>query len=670
MNSTERFMLPAAMIFRSRLPFAHALSLSLLVLAGACAAEPPPPPEPPPVAPRPPPPPPPDVTAVPPPSNLVLYARLSNTAGSLKVAMDWARLPTIEPSTLVLGLLEGVTSSKDYAVFATIVDASQPVDFAASFEVKLPPKGYGALSAAVKDIDAAKSLLAKSFDLTPGTNGVVALTLRSDQGKEKSEKSEDDDKGACEIAPAAGAAPFRLVCASSRDALGALGPYLTRTTPRQSIPSDMHLELHAGPVGGLASLGRLQAASLLTSLMGLNAGTEPATAELVSAGIGDTFDYLADLDTQTMDVTLDPAHGGLTYRTTFKSQTSLVARLSTAHPEKVDVAPDAFWQLPADVDLASFANGMDEADLKHPRDLLVAAADEQLKKKKLLDGDRQALTAVLAHTLRSSRGVMGHGMVDHASYWIWEQDLPPASTEKNARELVATWNRPGVAKWLRSADESGSPLPTVRLGGPIAGLPRGALHVIVSVPADVSSKIEASAKGAKEGKSAAKPRPPLVAAATTTPKATAPKGPPVPPDVFHVVVVPDGARSWTAVSTSEAALVKALTTVVAKNGDTLGAHAADRGLAGFKESRVSGGSFATVASFIEIVRGFMTGKHEAEGVKWDRLLAHLPAKGMTPMILKSTSRGGTPDDPGGTSEVEMTVPADAIRDAIWFGFQL
>ena len=85
---------------------------------------------------------------------------------------------------------------------------------------------------------------------------------------------------------------------------------------------------------------------------------------------------------------------------------------------------------------------------------------------------------------------------------------------------------------------------------------------------------------------------------------------------------------------------------------------------------MSSGSFVTVRSFIEIVRGFMTGKREAEGVKWDRLLAHLPSKGLTPMVLKATSRAATPEDPGGTSEVEMTVPADAIRDAIWFGFQL
>jgi len=658
-------MLARAMTERRR--FRRLFSLvspaTLAVFSLACGSAPPAPPVTAVVVHAPPPAPPIDRTPVPAPTNLILFGRVKNASATVKVATDWARLPSLEASTLFEGFVETVMSSKDYGKLSAVVDTAQAIDFASSFEVKLPPKAYFAFSAAVTDIDAAKSALAPKFDLVSGDPGVSKLVPHMDTpSRATPEKSDEGGGPACELAPSAGASAFRLVCASSHDALSALGAYLTRTTPGQTIPGDVHVELHAGPVGGFATLGRLQGMSILTSALGLDPEHEPATSDLVTAVVGDFFEGVADLDAITLDATLDPAHAALSYRTTFKSATSLVAKLVTAHPERVDVPPEAFWRLPADVDLATFGSGVDGADLQHPRELVLAAIDEQLKKQKIAEGDRRAMAQTVTELIHGERGAFAHGMADGTSYWLMEQDALPATSEKMLRDLVATWNRPAVAKWLKADEHAGADVPLLKLGGALPGLPRDAVHVIITVPAEsATAKKHAPGKGGKAAKESA--HPPLVAATNVA----APK---TPPDVYHLVVIPDGARSWFAISTSEAALRKALASFSAKNPDTLGAHATERGLDGFKDTRMSAGAYLTVRAFIEMGLSAMTGKQAAEAKHWEALLAHLPAKGVTPITVTSAPLPPTADDAGGVRELRLNMPAESIRDAVWFALQL
>ncbi len=623
-------------------------------LAG-CAATLPPPPAPPVAAPAPPPPPPPDVTAVPTPENLVVFARLSNAATSVKVVTDWGHLPSLDPTTLVEGLLEGMTDTKDNAVLATVVDATQPIDFAASFQAKIPPKAFGAFAAALKSIDAAKSAVAATFDATPGDNGVIKLALRPGH-KKSSAKSEDDDgeEAACELAPGAGAAPFRLVCGSSKDALSALAPYLTRTAPRESMPADLHLELRAGPIGGFTALGRMQAPKIISNILGLNAAGEPATADLLNAVLGDVLDYVADVDVMTLDATLDPEHAAIAVRTAFKSSTSFLARLATAHPERVDVPPAVFWRLPGDVDLASFGSGIDEADLQHPRELVVAAVDEQLGRTKLAEADRHALSDLVKEVFHASGSVVGHGMDGEASYWLIERTDASTRGDKIVRDVVAAFNRPGIVKWLRGVLPAEATLPTLKLGAQLAGLPKGSLHIEVTIPPEATP--HAKDKG-------------------TTTAAVKPATPPPPrpaPEVFHIVVVPDGPRSWAGISSSTATLRARLASVTGASPapDSLGQKPAPQGLEGFKDARMSGGGFITVRSFVELVRQSMHGRRAAKAARWDNLLHHLPSKGTTPIVMTAAPEAPTKDDPGGVHELHLNVPAAAIRDAVWFGLQV
>jgi hypothetical protein len=650
-----------------RRPLSRCLALlspaAFAAFSSACAATLPAAPPPPVVAPRPPAPPV-DVTAVAVPDNLIFYGRLSNLTASQKVALDWVRLPAVDSQTLVEGFIEGVTQSKDNAVLATVIDAGQPMDVAASFEVKLPPKMLGAFSAALKNIDQAKTALAAKYDLIPGDNGVLKLTPHADHSS-KTEKSDDDDDdgpAACELAPAAGSAPFRLVCGANAEALAALGPYLTRTTPRQTIPADLHLELRARPIGGVASLGRLQGPKMIGSFLGINAATEPATLDLLTAALGDGFDYVADLDTMAVDVTFDPTRAAVSIRQTFKSATSLIAQVSAAHPDRIDVPPSILWRVPGDADYAAFGPGVDDAILQHPRELTLAALNEQLEKASFAEADRHALTELTKDAFHAPRSVLAHGTVDGTSYWVGESEDAPAHTAKVARELAAIFNRPSLLKWLKAKSKSALQLPTWKVGGPIASLPKGTLHLEVTVfpeaPSAASAKGKASApkKGAK-----------AVAAVDPKPAASAAQA----PTVYHVAIVPDGARSWLGISASEAILKAKLVSIIATTppADSLGLRAGSRGLDGFKDARMSAGGFFTVRALIELAQHSVGQRDPKKVAGWDGFLRGLPTKGETAMVYTSTAGTPTADEPGGSVELRLTVPADAIRDAFLFGVQ-
>ena len=595
------------------------------------------------------------MTAVPTPENLVFFARLANPATAVKVVTGWGHLPSLDPSTLIEGLIEGMTDTKDNAVLATIVDVTQPIDFAASFHGKMSPKAFGAFAAALTNVDAAKTALAATYDATPGDNGVIKLALRPDHKKSAAKSDDGDDEvAACELAPAAGTAPFRLVCGSSKDALSALAPYLSRTSPRETLPADLHLDFRAGPIGGFATLGRTQAPKIVSNLLGLHAASEPATVDLVNAVLGDLLDYVADLDTMSLDATLDAEHAAVSVRTAFKSSTSFLARMTTAHPERVDVPPAMFWRLPGDVDLASFGRGVDDTDLQHPRELVVAAVDEQLARTKLAEGDRHALRDLVKEVFSGAGSVVAHGMDGDSSYWLVHRSDSPARSEKIVRDVVGAFNRPGVVKWLKGALPSAATLPTLKLGAPLAGLPKGSLHVEITIAPEAAPKTPAKEKAAGTAKPAAQPLPKPA------------------PEVYHLVVVPDGPRSWTGISSNVATLSAKLASVSGKApaADSLGLQPLPQGLEGFKEARMSGGGFVTVRSFVELVRQSMRVRKASKAARWENLVRHLPSKGVTPIVMTAAPGAPTTDDPGGVHELRLNVPAGAIRDAVMFGLEL
>jgi hypothetical protein len=594
---------------------------------------------------------------VPLPPNVVFIARASNPAASLKLVTDWAKLPPLDASTVVLGIVTELLHSKGAAPLAAIVDTSQPMDAVGGFEVKLPPRGLGAFAMAVKDVEAAKTALAAAYDLRPEAGGVLRLLPRAGLATEPTKDDNADGGAVCELAPAAGAAPFRLVCGTNDASLAQLAPYLTRTLPRTPAPADVHVEVKTGPIAGLATLGRMEGPKAVAGLLGLHPTTEPARVDLVAAFIGDLFDYVGDLDTMTSDLTFSPAGAEGVFKTSFQSTSSLLAHLSVSHPETSDVPPSTFWRVPPDVDFASFGSGVDDEDLRRPRELLAAAVDEALETQKLSAGSRKALVDLAGALVRGSGGVLAHGEARGVPYWLLEWNVASQASQKLVRDIAAIRARPDVVKWLAADARAAASLPTVKILGALQGLPANTLHVRVTVlPSPGTAPPTAPSKGPP-------PKGPHAAASMVATGA---------PKEIQLALVPDGPRTWIAVAPTDAALRAALSSPFASTGaktapGSLASSAALRGLDAWKATRMTSGGFCTVRGLVEI--GESAASKDAPGSPWEEVLSRLPAHGESAITWESSPLPPTPSLRGGAREVRLQVPADAVRDAVLFGLQ-
>jgi len=251
-------------------------------------------------------------------------------------------------------------------------------------------------------------------------------------------------------------------------------------------------------------------------------------------------------------------------------------------------------------------------------------------------------------------------MADTTSYWLYESEETGVHTEKLAKDALAAFSRPGVAKWIKDTVPSKMPLPTWKLAGPIAGLPKGSVHIELTVTAGPEpAPTKAAASGKKAALAAGTKKP-----ATTASVVAAPAGA---PRIVHVVFVPDGPRSWFAMSTSEAVIRVKVASVL---GTAPVAATTSPSLAPFKETRMTAGGFFTIRSLIEMARDASQGQRVAKHVRWDEILRHLPANGTTPILVTAAPGAPTADDPGGSYEMNLTIPAEAVRDAVWLGVQL
>jgi len=212
--------------------------------------------------------------------------------------------------------------------------------------------------------------------------------------------------------------------------------------------------------------------------------------------------------------------------------------------------------------------------------------------------------------------------------------------------VVAALNRPGIAKaWKEKVPLRR--LPSVRIASPPVGGIAGTLHIEVTTFPEVVAST------------------PPVAGAKAKPQPQKPASPSETPHTVHLLVVPDGSRSWIAISSSED-IAKAKVALAVGAHSTEGTLTTRAGLEGFRESRMAAGGFFTVRSLMALAEDVTSSAHVGKRVDWKRLLQMLPSKGATPVLVTSSPAAPTADEPGGLRDVHMTFPADAIRDAIRF----
>jgi hypothetical protein len=584
----------------------------------------------------------------------VLFARASRPSEALKVLGGWSGMPM--PGASEAGALVAGES------IGNVVDLDQPVDFA----LALKGRGLaGAISAAVHSLDDAKAAFSK-YKLVPTDNGA----LRIDGLGKAAADGDDGEARVCELVPSFGAASTRLVCAESEETVRALAPWLSRSATRLTFPSDVHLDVRFAPVRPMVASMRRTLPILAGVALGMRNSGLPELDDAFHAAIDDLADFASDCDTLAFDAMLGEPQGTLTLTSQFRSSTSLLARVATAHPDRADVPPAAFWKLPADSEAAYFHRGIDATDFEHTRDRLAAVLGGALGKEGMADADRNAVRDATAHTLDllTLRSTYAKGLDADAAekattalksvksgdepareeaervaaekmagWMVVGLDTPAAKVIASEKEWAAAWARPGVAKWVKSKITD-SPAPTIKMTGAPKGLD-------VKDAAQLEIAVYRSHEAPADGKK----------------KPAAGK-----PLVLHAIVVPDGGASWLVLAADPEL-------AVAKAKEVLGGAsqlAARPGLAAMKGARMTSGGFVSA-------RGISDGDPFAWtlSTKWRELgrnvvgaLASTSDEGTTPIPFQATAQAPGNNAAGGTFVMTLTVPKGAIESFVRLAF--
>ncbi len=605
-----------------------------------------------------------DVTAVKRPAGIVVFARLNKPTEVLRIVGGWTQLPM--PGAEAMGeLLAGDAIGK-------AVDFSYPIDVA----VALPHgsksmKPMIAVSAGVRSLDDVKRQLAGKFKLAASENGTIRIT----------DKDGDDDSAPsrpCSLVPSFGPATTRLICGDRTGAIDALAPYLARTAPRENIQSDAHVEVLLEPVRPLVQQFRGFLPGLAGGAMNLRMDS---AGEALEAAVNDLADFATDLDKISFDLSVSDPAAAANITATFGGQSSLLARLALAHPERADVPPAAFWHLPYDADMAYFQRGMDPKELAHPKELLTNILVGALEKDGLPAADRKALTDATMHYLSLFTAPMVYGKgfdlpaasrafaavpSEHAGgnsagsteaervaleqlggWSVMQVDDPIAKVLPIAREWVAALARPAFAKWMK---EKGTPAPAMKqLAVPkTAQLPADSQHFVLTVPR-------------KAGGSSDEDEPQLTG--QKNPKAAKAKtAAPLKPFVIHVFVVPDNGHTWLSFSGIEATSIAKARAVLA-TGPESGTLAKRTDLATIHDERANVGGFLSARGMLGLSPFRAT--VDAKQAPYDRILKSLQAtkgQGGTPLpfaLRAQTGQGG-----GGSLVMTARAPREAIEDII------
>jgi hypothetical protein len=670
----------------SRLPFFAASLASVLALA-ACGGPPPAAP----VVPAKPAPivvpdPPPDVTAVPEPAGLVLVGRVSKADAILKTLGSWTRLPLPGGADLVRSIADDSVADS--------VDVSQPIDGAIALGGGMrDPKPLIAVSVAVRSFDDAKAKLSSRHKLTPGKNGQLwvegigraPVSERSGRSKDEKGNDEEDEGETCVLAHASTGA--RLVC-GDRDALDALSPYLTRTVPRQTWNSDIHVEVSLAAVR--EPLGQVRAALpvLARSMLG---GSSPALAKLVDAGVNELVDFVGDTGRMTLDSQLADSGVQATVKVDYVKAQSFIAQLATSNAQLAGAPPPAFWHLPSDTDVALFGKGSDPKLFAHPKELLGNVFLEATEGAGMPEPERKAVRELVVDRMlglftgplvygkgydaaavdkaSAARNAVKPGdtaALDEAERVLAEQVLgwhlvqvnePITKVGPILKDWSQLWNRPAFAKWAKQ-QASAKMLATMRIVPVPAGvtLPKDAVHLEIVMPRADLEEMPATpppppsrAAGSKN----APPPPPRPAVAAVTKAKKIPRK----PLVLHVIAVPDQGGTWLGVGLDGKLLAQKAAASLSSAPDTA-TLARVQGTEALREGKANGAWFATLRGFL-VYSALSHGSHTPFST-----LASLPAKGSTPILLSFLSQGPSKEAPGGAAVMTFRLPRPAIEDIV------
>jgi hypothetical protein len=621
-----------------------------------------------------------DTSAVAEPASLVVVGRVASVAKALRTLHGWSQLPMPKEDSIT----ELLTSE----AVGALVDLDKSIDVA----VAITGKGDDiqplvAFSAALTDLGKAEEALQGHFKLTPDAGGTLHVDGLgrdskdssdddSDDKKPKGDKPKDDENEQhrhCVLAPSAGDAPARLVCGISLASVHTLGPWLSRTLPRTPPSTDLTVDVR---MAALKPILKEKKSLIAAGLEGAMPSRSGAFSGLMSKGIADLVDLAIDLDAAKVGVTLGDDSATATLSMTVSGTTSTLAHIMTSHPERTDVAPAAFWQLPGDADAAIFSRGIDANDIDGPRDAVVDAITNTLSLSGAAPADSKAIGDALRKFVTGSPFVFASGIdlnavrrsladqrrIDRGGYsssvtperldarraaaealigWrVLGVEGDPKAIASAAHDLATAWGRPGIAKAMHAAHKDG-PVPSIRiLPAPKgASLPAGSLHLQID-----TYPFQMSSRHADEDAKKAKPAPPAK------------------PLAIHVLIVPEAGRTWiTIAATEQLALDKATSVLAGAPDDKKLAKRA--GLEILRTAKIGGGGFSTQvgSSSTRFATAAISSRFYGAADFYDGMASE-PHQGATPLVFTTTAQAGAGGGAGATAT--LLLPKAAIEDLV------
>jgi hypothetical protein len=557
-----------------------------------------------------------DTSAVPEPKNLVAVGRVANLGKALTTVHAWSQLPMPKDDAIT----ELLTSE----AVGGLVDLEKPVDFA----VTVTPSGRRtkdqlAVSAGVKDFEKAKSAFLEHFKLSlidggmlhvDGLGRAAAEDDDDDEPKGKSDKKKDDDdeeRRHCALAPSYGTPSVRLVCAWTLGGLKSLAPYLTRTITRTPPPTDFTMQLKTAPLKQMIADQKPMIRGIVSTMIGMRGGWRGMNDVAGALGM-DLADMALDLDQANIEAKLEDAGANVNVAVKFGGQSATLTKLAMQHPERTDVAPQAFWQLPSDAELAVFHRGLDQPELDGMREMIANVIASQLASEGVTDPERASVVDAVKKMTSGAAAVFAAGLdaaktrrafadqrqIDRYSYYrtatpdaartearraaaeavlgwtVFGVEEGSAKLASAARDLVAAFNKPKIATALKTKRKDG-PLPAMRIAPAPKGAPKDTLDVQIDlypyyVAPPATPQPKPGAKPADKDKDAKPPKPLRI----------------------HLLVVPDGARTWIVMASDEDVAVAKANAVLASSPDT-DKLAKRAGLESLRTTKLGAGGFVT-----------------------------------------------------------------------------
>ena len=614
-----------------------------------------------------------DLSPVPAPGEVVGTLRWKNPGASLAALASFAKIPqSFIDQNLRGGIKEMMHDEMgelvDPAAMAEVVATDAPVEVLLVVDTKgTQPQllvgwaiGLNSLRGALSAIKTKK---------TPVGAGLWQVGTDQQWGQR------------CVVAASSGRSPARLVCSKRYEHAIKLAPYMARTMPTAvESPADLVFDAEFKGVTKRYGQSWAQQAHSLPMLadaakMGVKT-FDTALADAAAAVADEAGPLLGDLDSIGLSLAIDPQKGAtLAGKLQFAGKKSWLVSALIDGASLAGVAPEIFWRLPKASELVSWGRSGDPARFTKMMTILQGMAEGGLEKIKFAgDADRKAVAKLLRFPFgkyAASVGASGHfpaaapgakkaGLVDELfgstmGWTLMGVEESPAALNGYLKDLVATYNRPGVQAALKKAlGNDAKNLPVVKTMPAPASLGAGALDIEIKIPnlEDPSVSVNVGAPAAPAGPGA-HPKPGPVAAPKATTSLT-----------FHVMLMGDGNRTWVGFATDRDGLAKVLASTkgAAPGPDSL---QNGTGLEIFRRGTHSSGGMITLQTFINAIKpafnAALTMRGSGTPAAVQQILAmfeQLPFKGQTPMIMV----GDVTDSAQPSTTFELNVPHQSLED--------